>query len=278
MKIYSPSQTKAFLECPMLWSLGRKGWTPRTYNKGNLYAIRGSAVSDGLDAYNRGKSAQDITTAVEESVARLWVQAKIDHREWVEFKSAPLSLDEVTTQALELVGAYSVGPPTAYTVQHAEYVFANHGNARADVLGLNPQGRLIPVDYKCKDIPAVEYYRHLAKQAYRYDWQLMHYCWAVSEEFQTACFEFGIVILWYGKNPQIEYLVYSVSPTRLKLWYESATAVWERMERCELGLEPITEVAEHSNRFGLCVYHKACLEYHRDEDLMIQDYFLNPRG
>ena len=272
MKVYSPSQTKTFLECPVAWKLSRMGVTRRQYNKGTVYAIRGSAVSAGLECYNNQGS--DVGNVIAKAVYADWEHYQLDYREWAEFRSVALTKDEVVEQATALVKAYTE-THQPFEVLHAEFAFKDHGNARADVIG-KIGSQILPVDYKCKDIPASDYYRHIARQDYRYDWQLMHYCWAVGEVFNIECLTFGIVVLWYAKKPEIEYIPFIVQPDRLALWLESARDVWSRMEACENGA-PVYEVASHRTPYGQCEYYKACLEYQRDFSLMSKDYLVVTR-
>ncbi len=276
-KIYSPSQTKKFLQCPMAWKLYKDGWVSKKYNKGNLYALRGLAVSAGLDFYNRHGNSDAVDGVVVATLRREYDEARIGEREWNVFKSLPYTCVELTQQALLLVRTYIENPPLAFTVVHSEYIFAKHGNARADVIGKLANGKILPVDYKCKDVPTNSFFQFSIKQDYRYDWQLMHYCWAVSEEFHVDCLDFGIVVLWYDKKPRIEYVPFIVNTERLANWYLSAREVWSHMEACEKGEAAVTEVAEHKTVYGPCEFKTACLEYNRHEDLMHNEYFYMPR-
>lgn len=273
MKVFSPSQTKNYLTCPMLWHLSRQKWRPKTYNKASVYAIRGSAVSSGLELYNQVGASDVVLTRVVAAIADEWTKSNIDHREWSEYKTPPPTQAEITQQAIHLVEAYMESPVTAFKVLYSEYIFKKHGYARADVIGRLASGQLLPVDYKCKDVPYQAFYQYVTKRDYQYDWQLMHYVWATAEEFETPCLQFGIVVLWYDKKPKIEYVPYSVDPHRLGLWLVSARAIWADMELCEAGKKIIVEAAEHRTKFGACTYATACLEMYRDPELMLQRYY-----
>lgn len=273
MKIFSPSQTTNFLTCPMLWSLSRQGWRSKTFNKATLYAVRGSAVSSGLETLTVTGSLDSALVSVEKAVSEEWDKNKIDKREFVEFKSLPLSQKEITTQSNALVTAYAASPITVFEVLHSEYTFKNHGYARADLIGKLNNGSILPVDFKVKDQPVQKFYEYTTKQEFKYSWQMYHYCLAVSAEFNTDCLQFGIVILWYDKKPKIEYVPFHITPVRFKLWYKSAIEVWARMEAMETGQVALHEVAEHRTKFGPCEFTKACLEHDRDPDLMRADYF-----
>ncbi len=272
-KIFSPSSTATFLACRVKWMLYRKGWIAKTYGKNTLYAIRGSAVSAGLDVFAKTASEESSLLAVKDSVLEEWKRSRVADRQFQEFKSLPLSVEEITAQAQCLVGYYIENPPTAFKILHSEYIFKNHGNARADVIAsLNPSGDIVPVDYKVRDVPFNSYYKYTTKQDFRYSHQMYHYCMAVSQEFNVNCLQFGILILWFDKRPSVEYIPFSVEPERLKLWYQSATVVWAQMAACEAGEESYTEAANHRDQYGPCEYSKMCLEHNRNYNLATQDY------
>ncbi len=273
MKTYSPSQTKAFLTCEWLWKLEREGWRPNTYGKNTVYAIRGSAISAGIDAFHHGKDSAACFMATKDDVATSWDKERLNNREYTEFKSLPLTLAEVTDMACSVVHTYMEHKHLPYTVVSSEHIFANHGNARADIIGKNSSGVLMPFDLKTKDKPAQSYYEYLTKRDFAYDHQLMHYCWALSEETGVACLEYGIVILWYSAKPSIEVVPYSVTPERMELWLQSSKSTWAKMEAIENGLIEPSENAMHKSVFGPCPMYTACLEMNRDPIRMADSYF-----
>ena len=272
-KIFSPSQTKSFLTCEFLWKLEREGWRPLTYGKNTLYAIRGSAVSVGCDMFHNGKDSAAYFLSTKDELSSGWEKERIDSRCYSEFKSLPINKSELTDMACALVHAYAEAWPLSYTVERSEYTFVNHGNARADIIGRNSKGILMPFDLKTKQKPAQSYYEYLTKRDFAFDHQLMHYCWALSEETGTPCLEYGIIILWYSAKPTIEVVPYSVTQERMNLWLTSARSTWAKMEAIEQGSIEPSENAMHKSVFGACNFYKACLEMNRDKNLMEQDYF-----
>lgn len=272
MRVFSPSQTKAYLACPYAWLLSRE-WMPRTFSKMEVYGARGAGVSIGLDEYNRGRSDDEIAEAIIGEVRSEWERNQLDSREWSDMRTTPPTMDDITHQALTLVEAYVNDPPVAFEVAETEYIFRDHGWARADILGRLPRGNIAPIDYKVKDSTSAPWLRQAIINDWKNDWQLMHYCWAVSEEFDIECLEYGICILWYAPNPKIEYVPYTIHPDRMANWIESAQRVWERMEAIKEGRDIPTEVASHKTQFGPCIFQRACLEYNRDPELM-EDFYI----
>ena len=271
MRIFSPSQTQAFLRCPYYWQMSRE-WMPRTFSKMDLYAIRGSAVSVGLDAFNRGQGDDEIIQAITNEIKDEWEKKQMDSREWVDMRSVPLNAEDLLHHALLLVECYINQPPTAFEVIESEYQFRKHGWARADVIGRLPRGQVVPVDYKCKDAPASQWLRQKIIGDFANAWQLLHYCWATSEEFNVECLDYGILLLWYSKTPKVEYVGYTVDPERLSIWLDSATRVWREMTDIRDGRKTLYEVADHDTKFGPCPFKRACLEYNRDLSYMEEHY------
>lgn len=276
MKVYSPSQTKAFLTCPFYWKLSR-AVMPRTFSKMNLYACRGSAISVGLDEYNRGRSDDEIIQATTDEVQACWEQDQLDVREWHDFRTEPLTKEDILHQALLVVEAYINNPPTAFEVIEAEYIFREAGNARADVLARLPTGLIVPVDYKTKDKANTLWLHNKIVNDFKADWQLLHYCWAIEQEFNVECLEYGICLLWYSANPKIEYSPYTVSRKKLDNWLLSAIRVWRQMEEIDTGKEQLYEVADHSTKFGPCAFQKLCLDFDRDPDYLAQNFIPSGR-
>lgn len=273
--IFSPSSTQAFFSCPFLWLLSKRGWTPKTYSKKDVYAVRGSAVSEGLNTFNR--NIGDPFEAAREVVDFEWERAKLDKRQWQDMKIPPLSKADVHENVQRLVTAYVKNPPRMFEVVESEYIFAKHGNARADVIARLSNGSLIAVDYKVKQNPANPYYRRTTVNDFRNSWQLMHYCYAIQQEFNIECLDYGILILWYDKKIEIQYCPFSITELRMQHWISSAHSAWALMEGIlEGSIEP-WEVASHSNKFGACEFQSACLEHDRDPDEMRKDYFLKQR-
>jgi hypothetical protein len=238
----------------------------------DLYAVRGSAVSVGLDEFNRGRSDDEIITSVTEEVQAEWERKQMDSREWIDFRTTPLTKDDLLHQALLLVEAYINQPPTAFEVIETEYIFREHGFARADVLGKLPTGQLAPIDYKVKDLPYSSWLRSKIIGDFKNDWQLMHYCWAMTEEFGHECLQYGICILWYSAKPKVEYVPYTIAPRRMDNWRQSAYAHWLCMTAIKDGRAVPTEVAEHQTKFGPCVFQRACMDYNRDPSYMKENY------
>jgi hypothetical protein len=254
-----------------MWALGRE-WMPRTFSKMDLYGIRGGAVSVGLDTFNRGCPDGEIIQAVTDEIATEWDRKQMDTREWYDFRSLPLTRDDILEQALLLVETYINDPPTAFEVIETEYIFREHGWARADVICRLPGGQLAPIDYKVKDSPSTSWLRQAIIGDFKNDWQLMHYCWALMEEFGEECLQYGICLLWYSNTPKIEYVPYTIDPERMDNWLDSAVRIWKQMDDIKEGRERLHEVADHKTKFGPCAFQKACLDFNRDPDLMEDHY------
>ena len=272
MKVYSPSSTSNFLTCEYLWVLSQQGWRSKEYGKNDVYALRGSAVSAGCDSFHRGEGSDTAYVSTKQYITEEWSRAKLDSREWREFKSLPLSQAEVVDMACSLVQSY-MEAKLPYTVLKSEYEFTSYGRARADIIGKLGSGLVLPVDLKCKDIPAQAFYEYLAKRDFAYSHQLLHYCWALSEETGVTCLDYGIVILWYGKKNRVEYIPFSVTQERMDLWLRSSKATWAKMQAIEEGLIEPSEASLHKSVYGPCPMYKACLEYNRNPELMGRDYF-----
>jgi hypothetical protein len=238
----------------------------------NSYAARGSAISVGLDEFNRGRSDDQIIEAVLSEVEACWESDHLDIREWADMRTAAPTKEDIAHQALLVVETYINEPPSAFEVIEAEYIFRNHGNARADILARLPRGQVVAVDYKTKDLPTSQWLRSKIVSDFGNTWQMMHYCWALGEEFGHPVNDYGICLLWYSAKPKIEYVGYTVTDERLGIWLESAKFHWGQMEAILEGRLDMYEVADHDTKFGPCPYKSLCLDYNRDENYLEENF------
>lgn len=276
MKVYSPSQTKSFLTCPVMWQLNKEGWVTRTYGKPSVYAVRGTAVAKGLDDFNKGLSLQACLSSTQKAAEDEYDRMRLGEREWSDVRAPEPTLALIVEQARSLVQSYMANVPTGFEVVEAECKFPDHGYCRPDVVAFR-NGALFPLDYKVKDVPNTPFIRHKIITDYEHDWSMLHYCWAIQKEFGQPCSEYVIAILWYGKSNSTELFTFNVRPQRLDAWEQSAFRVWEEMERIETGQAPAYETASHRTVFGACDFKRACLELDRDRGLMGQEYLMRGR-
>jgi hypothetical protein len=271
-RIWSPSATKQFLFCPVYWRLNREGWVGRDYGKLDAYGARGSGVAKAIELWNQTSDLEGSIEGLRVEITNEWEKRLVPQRAWGAPAKPEPTLAQMIREATECFVAYTNAPVDHYDIVETEYTFKDHGNARADAIIRLRNGKLIPLDYKVKAKAYTPWLEYKIREDFRNSWQMLHYCWALSEEQGRLVDEYAILILWHDKKPKIEYVPYAVDSFRLEQWYKSAVNAWARMNDIVEGRSEPTEAAEHGDKFGPCVFEAACLQHRRDPELMASDY------
>ena len=269
MRIFSPTQTTNYRQCPIKWLYDKAGWMPKSYSKADLHAIRGAAVGAALEALFH---EHDVEAAIQGTVDAEWEKKKIRQRAWSDFRSDPIRKHEIARQAGVLVEAFAALPSLPFHVLEVEKTFKEHGWARPDLVVELPGGIVAPYDYKVKDVPYTKAIESNIRNDFRHSWQMLHYCWATGSD------RFGIILLWYDKKCKVEFLDFAVTQYELDNWLASATATWKEMAEVLDGKRPALFPVEHSTKFGPCPFYSACFQHNGNRDAMATDYIRRERS
>ena len=274
MKIYSPSQTKLFMECPQKWLISRRhGWQRKWLRKGDVAAcvgqLIGKVLATGEDA---ARVEADFTAMMQAKQQQGFI---IEDDVWAKFDSYRPVLPKVINKYLTSPGR--IDP--AWTGIQLEYNVSttDDHNAYIDVCGIEADGSHFIWDFKCK------MYLKSTDQAsellsYRQDWQMMHYGWfywkktgVLPSRYYIGMPVLGPTPAFVGGNDPQGLGIFSYDEHALQAWYDSACIWWQMMEQCEQqDWAPMS--AQHTGRYGNCEYYDACFTYHQQPDMMTSGY------
>ena len=259
MKVYSPSATTTFAQCPMKWWLRRRGIGPRVLTKATLAAELGTLISRGMEHHHRLELAQGCPD--EEYMAQLVAESEVlgNKSRLIVPGNLEVEFGLVVSRAKRAIEALAKAAPLvkgAWTID-AEMVLERHGKARIDLL-LGTEGGSIVVDYKSK-VQVTAYYREQTKEDYTYSWQMYHYVWAL-RQLGYRVSEFMIALVVIEPKAKVYKWLYSVDEDYLKRWETAALYYWAQMEAIEQGLAVGVPMApEHRTKFGMCEMADHCL-------------------
>lgn len=282
MKIYSPSQTKLFMECPQKWWLQRKqGWNRKWMRKNDVAALVGGCIGAVLQKYISVDVPIETYLADLDSMFNERMDVKqqdgyiIEEDVWARYDSYKNTFPKV----IKAYRQSSARIPDTWTNIQTEFNVGNgeDHNAFIDVCGVEPDGSHFIWDFKCK------MYLKTCDQAsellgYRHDWQMMHYGWFywVKTGIWPARYYIGMPVLgptpaFVGGNDTQGLGVFSYNPSDLIAWHESASTWWSMMEQCEQqGWAPMS--AQHTGRYGNCEMYDACFTYKQNPDMLQSAY------
>lgn len=283
MKIYSPSQTKLFIECPRKWWVSRKqGWQRRYIRKNDIAAIVGHSVGRVLadhchihEPYIEDLVAQVDALFKQELADKQEAGYLVDEQAWVKYDSYLATFPKLITK-------YFTAPnriPQDWTIKGVEYDVGDGGTHRAyiDVLGVEPDGSHVIWDFKCK--------MYLKREdeastllAYRQDWQMLHYGYFYWQKtgMLPSRYYIGMPVLtptprFVGGYDHQGLGMFSYTEQGLLDWYESACTWWSMMEQCEdAAWAPMSP--NHTGRYGNCEYYDACFTFNGNTDTMQSQY------
>lgn len=189
--IYSPSQTRSYLECPTKRMLSQEGWTSRVVDIRSWVAWVGQGVHAGL-AY-RYTPVPDSLEVCKVGVAAF--QAEYNHA----IKSGriiPNTFFVSEAKAhIERCLQYAMANdvlPVGFDVERVEQSLGEY-NCILDVVGKR-NGKPTFVDWKVKNKCKPDYIDQELEK-YRYDWkEARHYPWALSEVCGQRADEYTVVM------------------------------------------------------------------------------------
>lgn len=283
--VYSPTQTKTFHRCPTLRMLEREGWEDPYAGKKRIAGAIGSAVSAGLEQYNKARMYGKLRPGVIDYAHALNVLkadlAALDRMVLDEDQAA-----KAPGQVIDVLTYYASHDPIPanWTILGAEIELPGSGRSRPDLIVWDREGPRI-VDYKCK-MRLEERYREKTEAAYTKDWQMQHYCYFASQFYGRPVLNYSICLITLEPKLRIDMLPFTFTKEQLDRWIVQAEITWTRMHDTDIsyalsgGMETKTYVEMSSNHFdqyGKCPMFDACFTYELDRELMQAAYIQIPR-
>ena len=264
--IYSPSQSKTFLECSTKRMLSQEGWTERIVGIRDWTAWTGQGVHAGL------AQRYEPLMPVSDEIVRVGHNAfnnEYDHA----IKSGRIIpntfyVNEAKAH-IERCLEYAMKNdvlPAGFEVERTEQTLGDY-NCILDVVG-KKNGKPTFIDWKVKNKCKLDYLDQELEK-YRYDWkEARHYPWALSEVTGQRVEEYTVVIFVLGPQFRVVKRTYPVNWKVVERWHGGVVenglhaALWSVMESgvwqsnaCMGGQWP-------------CEYLDACWTYDLDREKM----------
>jgi hypothetical protein len=282
MRVYSPSQTATWLECPVKRHLAYvEHWRPRLVGKRELAAVLGTAVAAGVEAYHRARMAGQSNHPAEHwadmasQTARLLLRQLQDSGfQIAEYDQA--QADALPGRAAKAVQTYLAAAPIPadWAILEVEQVHQQYGSCRLDLVVRDEPDHVAAVDLKVK-LRLEPRYRPKEIERYRHHWAMLHYTWVVEQVYGQTPRRYYILFLVLEPAPESWLQAYLVDEEVLRVWEQSARRVWTQMEVHDTAGPDDRGpwiAAKHADEYGPCEYYDACFEYRWDPALMSHDY------
>ena len=274
MRVYSPSSTKTYAECPFKRELSRRGVQSKYAGKAAVARWIGTAVAKGFEQVNleRMGASPERVVSLAEGHAQASYQYSVS-----EFTNAGGVIAEGDAdgvpQLIERAVRYYRDEyvyPFQHTIVAVEQPFEHGGHARPDLV--IDDGSLAPLDFKCKRSLYVkpgetrDAARARVFAEYEDDWQLLHYVWCVRRFRGVPCNHYYIALCELTPKPHITIQRYDVTDTRMLQWADSAYGWWAAMEDTDNDMVNVPPQAPtHETKYGKCEYYDYCVTYEMDE-------------
>lgn len=273
---FSPSATKNWSRCPVLWKLQNiEKWVPRAIGYKEIAALCGNVFGKGMEVYNLAVKAEGYERVrtdkpyaealLADVLGHARAHAAAEAKKLVEQGHAIENLDDADAKielTLKALAKYIPldSTPSDWLVIGVEQTLQDHGWCRCDVLYQTPDRKRVVRDYKFK-LKLENWRRADVLAEYGESAQMLHYLYA----YEADVFEVALVTKapWYA-----EVILFAKDPDRLDSWLASQQTKWGQMQRMKEGLAEPWESDEHSDKYGACAYHEACLTYNRDPERM----------
>jgi len=282
MKLYSPSSREEFSFCPRSWWLRKNGYLTKRIGYPELCGWGGNAVGKAMEMWNLDimqGNVKTVDTYVQIGVSELAginINAAVEGRRIASAKDQEFfdSLPALVEQAIRLL--FRVNPLKQYAVIGAEIEFPYAGGSRLDVLVKQPDGRKIVFDYKCKFGEVEEKWLDKEFEKHFTGEQRLTYTTLT----QTDMFGIILVVLKPRKDkrqidPKIVVRTSPVTDQEKQVWLRDTQLLTPLMDQTLLIRSPTLVPAKtypHSNQYGECKYHDACIRYGLDSTMMSLDY------
>ena len=262
--IYSPSQSKVYLECPTKRLLSQEGWSSRVVGLRDWIAWIGQGVHAGLACLKNPQATQVSAEAVLEKGLSEF-QGHLTHAVQSGRIVPPTLYPGEAKANIERCLEYAIKQdvlPAGLVVERVEQGLGEY-NCILDVVG-KKNGIPYFVDYKVKNKCKPDYIDQELEK-YRYDWkEARHYPWALSEVTGQRVEEYTVVmfILQPFKVVSRTYAVNWKMVERWALENKGVYGLWDEMDgaqwqsnACMGGQWP-------------CEYLDACWTYDLDREKM----------
>lgn len=277
----SPSRLKQYDKCPWLMQLTYdERWEPKEAAASLTARLAGTAFAHACElAHTALRDGQvelldDISfikVAVEESIALFERQFKFCCEKEIRF--APNKDSIVKAELARVIPQYFAQTPirTWQKVTDVETPIPAYG-LRPDLGGIDHLGLDAVADVKYKAKCQAEYYSSTVEE-FQHDTQFMNYNygWAKHKGLvDKPVYSYLILVVGYPFSVRQHGFVYHKHV--LDAHIEAAKIRSEEIGEIKRGERSLIPALTHRDHFGWCSMKKACLEQHRDREMMKVDY------
>ena len=263
--VYSPSQTRSFLECPTKRMLQHEGWQSRVVDLRSWVAWIGHGVHAGLASCGGGRNPHPDSEQIGQECFAEYLLHAVQGGRIIPNTFYPGEAKAHIERCLHYAMTHDI-LPAGFEVERVEQSLGpDSGNCILDVVGKR-NGKPTFIDWKVKWRCKPEYIDQELEK-YRYDWkEARHYPWALSQVTGQQVVEYTVVmfILQPFKVVQRTYQVNWPVVERWVAGCHSMGGVWDVMKECETWQSN----ACYSNHFP-CEYLDACWTYNLDREKMV---------
>lgn len=277
----SPSRLKQYDKCPWLMQLTYdERWEPKEAAPSLIARLAGTAFARACElahtAIRDGNvglldDAAFIQVAIDESLDLFNRQFKYCCEKEIRF--APNKDGIVRTELARVIPQYFAQTPIRswQKVTDVETPIPSYG-LRPDLGGIDHLGFNAVGDVKYKVTCRAEYYGSTVEE-FQHDVQFKNYNygWSIHKDLKdTPVYSYLILVVGHPFSVRQHGFVYHKHV--LDAHIESAKIRSEEIGEIKRGERSLIEALTHRDHFGWCSMKKACLEQHRDREMMKVDY------
>ena len=274
--IYSPSQSKTYLECAVKRMLSQEGWTERIVGIRDWTAWTGQGVHAGLAYKYQPALTSKVWAPGEKDIVQVGQDEFTKHYDHAIKSGRIIPNTFYVNEAkahIERCLEYAMKNdvlPAGFEVERTEQTLGDY-NCILDVVG-KKNGKPTFIDWKVKNKCKLDYLDQELEK-YRYDWkEARHYPWALSEVTGQRVEEYTVVIFVLGPQFRVVKRTYPVNWKVVERWAQGCMGpkltgeldgLWDTMTY----EEPWQSNACMGGQWP-CEYLDACWTYDLDREKM----------
>lgn len=269
--IFSPSQTRVYLQCPFLWYLSYvKRFESNWFTHKDIAGVVGSAFSVYTEFLQLGHDSalERAKDCYSDRMKKLQ-----ESRECVDTARQYLITAEDRLERLCNLFKNTPVIPASWDLFDQERAFPRWGGSRVDVLYETSMGVTGVLDYKTRSRIQKNQVEKTKREFATSD-QLYHYCAMVSHELDTVVEQFSICILTLEPRPYIDLWQFRVKENFLQVWMEGRKQVWTDMQAVKDGHRVPHTAAVHEDKYGKCPAYNVCFKYDMDEGNTRKEFYV----
>ena len=270
--IYSPSQTKSYLECPTKRMLQQEGWQSRVVDLRSWVAWIGHGVHAGLASCGGGRNPHPDSEQIGQECFAEYLLHAVQGGRIIPNTFYPGEAKAHIERCLHYAMTHDI-LPAGFEVERVEQSLGpDSGNCILDVVGKR-NGKPTFIDWKVKWKCKLEYVDQELEK-YRYDWkEARHYPWALSQVTGQQVVEYTVV-MFILQPFKVVSRTYQVNWKMVERWVECVKGLYEVMEgKIQCGRDYAAIAPWQTSMcfppIGLpCEYLDACWAYNLDREKM----------